>query len=122
MRLFRNTILLFVLVLILHVSANALYLYWTVWWFDIIVHFLSGAAIAMAAVLLFPRHAKIVTLGVLLSLLLGGVWEGYELHTGLTSLGDGAAYWADTSMDLFIDVLGGFLGVLYSLGLLKKTA
>lgn len=124
-RLFRDTAILFVVIGVLDFLANKLYLYWTTWWMDMILHFLSGGVVAMTVILVLSslswlsrRH---VIASVIFSVLtVGLVWELFELWFEVTSLADGIVYWTDTSSDIFLDLLGGFLGMKYSFYILNK--
>lgn len=124
-RLFRDTAILFVAIGVLDFLANKLYLYWTTWWVDVILHFLAGAVVAMAVILVLEslswlsrRH---VIGSVIFSVIAVGIaWELFELRFEITSLADGVAYWSDTLSDLVLDALGGFLGMKYSFYILNK--
>jgi 4-amino-4-deoxy-L-arabinose transferase-like glycosyltransferase len=95
-----------VVVLFLHYVATTLYLYWTVWWFDIPMHFLGGvlvgSAVAYAASL---RRVRVPRKGyVIAAFVIGLVWEAFELWNGDTSMRD----WPDMTLDLVMDCIGGF--------------
>ncbi|XKT74725.1 MAG: hypothetical protein ACJKTH_01390 [Patescibacteria group bacterium UBA2163] len=90
--------------------ASMYYLYWIFWWYDIIMHLLGGAFVAllffwahrafpvlpMSRQLLFP-----VTL--LVVLIIGILWEVFEYVTG--SYG-AVNYTLDTTLDLAMDIAG----------------
>lgn len=124
-RLFRDTAILFLLIGALDFLANKLYLYWTTWWMDVILHFLAGWVVSMTVILvlcglswLSRRH--IIGSVILSVLAVGLLWELFELRFEITSLLDGAVYWLDTSSDIFLDLFGGFLGMKYSFYILNK--
>ena len=48
------------------------------------------------------------------AILVGVLWEIFELHFGITLLSDGIIYIRDTASDLIMDISGGLLGVVYS--------
>lgn len=111
---------------ILNTIGTALYLYWTVIWFDMIMHFLGGLFVALFffSVFLFlktklPYMEKLV-LGLIFSILVGLVWEYYELIIGVTDLGE-LGYWPDTGMDIVMDTLGAFVGVFCAQNLEKNN-
>ena len=91
-----------------------LLLYWTIAWYDILLHFLGGAWVALGFVwLLFysgfiERVPAIVaryriwwTLGAVV--LVGVIWEIYEYVFGLTAA---YGYALDTTLDLVMDMVG----------------
>ncbi len=126
--LFKRTFWLLFVVGFLNIIAIKLYLYWTVWWFDMVVHFLAGATVAMTAMLLWyfffkgtiPNISKSIKISVAAALLIGILWEFYELYFSITFLSDGLAYWTDTSSDLLMDISGGILGALYAHRILSR--
>lgn len=124
-RLFRDTAILFFIIGMLDFLANKLYLYWTTWWIDMILHFLAGGVVAMTVVLvlcslswLSRRH--VIGSVIFAVLTIGLLWEVFELRFEITSLADGISYWTDTLSDLFLDLLGGFIGMKYSFYILNK--
>lgn len=124
-RLFRDTAILFVIIGILDFLANKLYLYWTTWWVDMILHFSAGVVLAMSVILVLTTlpwvSRKHLIGGVILSVFVVGMaWEFFELYFEITSLSDGRFYWTDTIIDVILDFLGGFLGMKYSFYVLNK--
>jgi len=125
---------LFALVLvigILETIALRFHLYWTLGWFDIMMHFLGGVWVAFAALwclLFFPYHGERVsnrlwlygiTLGA--TLVVGVLWEVFEYLFGIAILGDGA-YAVDTTLDLTMDLLGALAAItLYACSMRKIT-
>lgn len=110
----------------LNLVGVKLYLYWTVIWFDMIMHFLGGLFVALfffsILSLLKSRleYTEKLVLGVIFTILVGLVWEYYELIIQVASLDD-AAYWGDTGMDIVMDTLGALVGVLFVHRLEKKN-
>ena len=108
--------------------ANKLYLHWEFWWIDVILHFLGGLSVALFALWFFATNfdfknwsqKKILTAALVCAILVGVLWEIFELHFGLTSLSDGWHYYADTGSDLIMDTVGGIFGFLWAARLLKK--
>lgn len=105
-----------------------LYLYWTVWWIDMVVHFLGGLTVGLAFMWLCSYNnnfknwspKKLLFFALLGTIAVGIIWEIYELYFGLTSLSDGIAYFTDTGSDLIMDFIGGILSFLYVNRLIKK--
>jgi hypothetical protein len=110
----------------LNFLGGKLYLYWTVIWFDMLVHFLGGLFIALFFFSMLSllksqlRYGEKVILGIVFTLLVGLVWEYHELIIGVTDLAD-AAYWPDTGMDIVMDTLGSLVGVLFVHWVEKKN-
>lgn len=88
-----------------------LYLEWVFWWYDIVLHFLGGVWVALAlytAIVYFGQTPAAA--GVIGGLIIVGIlWEIFELAIGAPRE---ANYFLDTSLDLLMDVLGGFFGFL----------
>jgi len=108
-----------ILVLILHMIALKLFLYWTVGWYDIVVHFLGGFLIGLIMISFIRRvhnSEKILDVGLLFSsvilavLVIGLGWELWELFIGFTDIIQDKA---DTIMDLVMDLIGGTSAIFY---------
>ena len=118
--LFKRAFILLVLVGILNFVANKLYFYWTLHYFDSLVHFLAGITVGLASVWFFSRNKVYMTQSsVFLSVFIGVfvvgiVWEVFELVYGITSFSDGMHYVTDTSLDIGMDMVGGVLAGIYS--------
>lgn len=127
-RLFKHTFTLFLIIGTLDFIAQKFYFYWTIWWYDMLLHFISGACVAMIALVLLNAFFRPVTLSknkaMILSLIavfiVGSIWEVYEWYFNISTLTEGANYYTDTSSDLILDMSGGLLGFLYGYKLLKK--
>ncbi len=106
---------------------NKFYYYWTVSGLDKPMHLLGGACVGMGTIWLVSclyseienSQKKVIIIGVLGTLLIGILWEIFELHFGITTLSDGWLYYKDTMGDLSMDLLGGLLASLYSWKLIK---
>ena len=126
--LFKKAFTLLFVVGFLNYIAIKFYLYWTVWWFDMIVHFLAGVTIGLAvvSVLFYKRNfsaenlLRALSMSVLAAIIIGLLWEIYELVFSITFLSDGAVYVRDTLSDIIMDMTGGFFGALYGFKLFKK--
>ena len=118
--LFKQTFFLLVIIGASDFFANTLYLYWTVWWYDMLMHFISGVCVGMATVLVIQYFSheeigfkELIKIGIISSFVVGILWEFFELYFEATTLADGVIYYRDTSSDLILDVCGGILGVIY---------
>lgn len=108
--------------------AVKLYLYWTVWWIDMVVHFFGGLTVGFATLWLVSKKKdltgmsskKILVLALIGAFAIGLLWEFYELYFQITQLSDGIAYWTDTISDLIMDSIGGIIAFLLSYLVIKK--
>ncbi len=99
----------------LHQSAITFYLYWELLWFDMVMHFLGGAWVALLGfwlVLSFIRHpsfskAQIFIITISSVLIIGILWEIFEYFTGLSFIF--RDFWIDTLSDLTMDLLGSIV-------------
>jgi uncharacterized membrane protein YdcZ (DUF606 family) len=127
-RLLKEVFVLLITISLLNYIGNILYLHFYFWWYDVILHFLSGLSLGIMIVFFFSFYSnnalnsqlKTILLAVLFSLFVGIIWEIFELHFGLTSLSDGLVYIRDTASDIIIDVCGGFFGALYARSVIKR--
>jgi len=104
---------------ILHLLALEFYLYWTLWWFDILLHFLGGAWVALTAFWFFfcahvmPRISRTTTTVVVsmlcVTLAVGVAWEIFEYVLGVY---DSPNYVFDTATDIVMDALGSLAASL----------
>ena len=109
----------------LHAHALKFNIYWTVWWYDIPMHFLGGVWTGFLGLVFIYRNRSLseVTLSkkiyyALLSAIVAGIiWEIFEYHFGLYGVSKNF-YIKDTAKDLVTDMLGG-VTVPFLLGWLK---
>jgi hypothetical protein len=112
----------FALVVILggfHIVASTFYLYWTVWWFDNVMHFLGGLSIGLLSLWgaymsgFLGREARgrfRILLTVVISVLVVGLgWEIFEYLFGISNPTLGETYMKDTIYDLSFDLIGAIL-------------
>jgi hypothetical protein len=113
--------LLAIIVAIAHKMALSLYLYWTISWFDILMHFLGGALIALLALFFIydkkffhfdiKRPIVIFSIAVGSVLIVGLSWELWELYFGMSDIE--IDKW-DTVLDLIMDILGAVFAYFYA--------
>ncbi len=127
-KLFKRTFLLLFIVGSLAVTADILHLYWTTWWLDSVIHFMAGTTVGMAGVVfwnynfkIIPTVRKSIYIGILSVLIVGILWELYELYFGIETILEGKQYYVDTISDLLQDICGGIFGALYSHRVLVKN-
>jgi len=100
-------------IFILNKVALVHFFYWRFWWYDIMMHFMSGALIgALAlwgALRFYPMLSKrkLFLMAILTAIVVGLGWEVMEYVGGITN-GE-AGYVFDTVKDLVMDTLGSLL-------------
>ncbi|PJE74440.1 MAG: hypothetical protein COV01_00165 [Candidatus Taylorbacteria bacterium CG10_big_fil_rev_8_21_14_0_10_41_48] len=112
-RYFVPSFALIIIIALLHYLALDRAYYWTISWYDIMMHFLGGVWVALFALWIFssrkisflPTHISFLQI-VSLVICVGIVWELYEIMFGLTFVSD-PEYWGDTILDLVMDTIGG---------------
>lgn len=126
--LFKSAFALLLLIAISHYLANSLYIYWTVWWFDMLMHFSAGVCVAISSVSVWGHYIdsnlslkKIIIISILSSIGVGIIWEVFELTSYITFLSDGKAYFTDTFSDLIMDTSGGIIGSLLANKIINKN-
>jgi len=121
--LFKEFIILLILVAGLHLLAIYFDLYWTVSKFDSMMHFLGGASVVLGILWLYffsgffnPQKRQIwqfLSVSFLGLVFVSVSWEVYELMAGVTFV-SGQEYPFDTSLDFSMDLLGGATACLYA--------
>lgn len=122
----KNSILYLTLILaalggVLYYLAGLFYLYWTYWWYDVVMHFLVGTTGGFSLYwgffysgLVFPRPFKSRALSVFLVfacvMTVAVGWEIFEYRNGITDSSEG--YVLDTINDLILGGTGGMLAAL----------
>src|SRR3989338_4819915 len=92
-KLFLNQIFVLVFfIAILHISATIFHFYWSIWWFDLPVHFLGGVWMSLASLwLLFfsgyvhlraKKPLDFIMTALLITLSFGILWELFEYLVG----------------------------------------
>ncbi|NCS98796.1 hypothetical protein GW764_01270 [Candidatus Parcubacteria bacterium] len=118
---FKESLYLSILIAILHYISLELYLYWTISWFDILMHFLGGFLIAIFVILVLYSYSDfeslkkhkifLFSLIVGMTLVVGLGWELWEIFVGFT---DAINDLGDTILDIVMDVIGAFSAIYYS--------
>ena len=107
---------------IVHTVSIEFYIYWKYLWLDIPMHAFGGIACALGfSTLPFfglrpeSRYTSLLWI-TLFTLSVGIVWEIFEFTAGISQNEPG--FVLDTILDLFMDVVGGFIGY----GLVRKLS
>lgn len=97
-----------------HILGTIENYYWSTNWYDFPMHFFGGLWISLFILwfdawipLPIRPNSALKVIGFVL--VVGIIWELYELYFQLTNIYDVGYTW-DTSHDLIMDVLGGTLG------------
>ncbi len=130
----RNTLVLILSVLVIvialaHLFAMEFNLYFHVWWFDLVMHFLGGFWCGLFALDRFrktwlkrglkPGIGRVISAGLLGAFVFGILWEIYEYTFGFTFTSK-SSYVVDTVLDLIMDSAGGILAGATLVGSFKK--
>ena len=116
-KLFKTLAYLIVFILTINFFANKFYWYYSIWYFDVIMHFLGGFWVGLAFLYLFPPKdsplgAIFITL--LLVLTVGVLWEVFEILIN-EIIAQNPFNVLDTASDIFFDLSGGLCAILYLL-------
>ncbi len=108
-RLLYAQALVLVLTTGIYIIGLELFLFWKLWWFDILLHFLGGvwAALASAWALLFFLRRAPQLLPVVACVACIAV--GWELFQYVFEFPREEAYALDVTLDIVMGVLGGLL-------------
>lgn len=100
---------------VIHIISIELYLYWQIWWLDIMMHLFGGAIIAFGVFTLYYfrilRLKRSPSLLVVMSLvaLIAVSWEIFQYVITVELPND---YVLDTMTDIICGVVGGALGYI----------
>ncbi len=114
-KLFKRLTLLILLIFIANLFANTFYLYSSIWYFDIIMHFSGGFFLGLLALYLFKPevlNTSSVFKVLLLVFFIGVSWEVYEIVVDAL-LSKNVFDFFDSSSDVFFDLAGGASAIFY---------
>jgi hypothetical protein len=105
--------------------AQKFYLYTSIWYFDMFMHFGGGFWEGLLFLWFFPLlnlpffhlsiekiDLKLICKTISFVLMIGILWEVFEIYTH-NYLGHDPFNILDTASDIFFDLAGGFMAVLY---------
>lgn len=102
----------------LHLAAHQFFLYWTFWWYDIMMHGLGGLLIGLLAgwIIVFPWRGLPLSRPlfiIVLTLAIGVMWEIFEYVIGSPAYYSSfSSYALDTIFDILMDTAGALAAVL----------
>ena len=126
-KLLRPLFFLMLLIFTANSLALAFHWYYSIWWFDMLMHFLGGLWEGLFFIWFFsspdigeslrlspePKNfTRLITKTVLFVLLIGVLWEFFEFFTN-NYIGSDPFNILDTVSDIFFDLAGGTFAVLY---------
>jgi hypothetical protein len=101
----------------LNFLASSFYLFWTVMWFDMIMHFLGGFMLSLIVAFIVSQksisYKNLLKYCIIFSVIGGFLWEIFELSFHITFIHD-HNYFSDSGMDMTMDTFGALLAVFYS--------
>jgi|SRR3989344_38873 len=114
-KLIKRLLILIFFIFVVNFFANKFYLYSSIWYFDMIMHFLGGFWVGLACLYFFVP--KILSLKSILTILLfvlfiGVGWEIFEALVDRV-ITQNLLNILDLSSDIFFDLSGGALAILY---------
>lgn len=119
--LFKDFFITAIVIAVVHYLALNFYLYWTIGWLDILVHFLGGFLIGLFVIFFAVSYSKLENLGkykiiifslvIGITLAVGLLWELWEVFVGFT---DTLTDLGDTILDLIMDTAGSVVAIYYS--------
>lgn len=126
-KLFIIIFFLVLLIAILNEVAINFFLYWKFWWFDIMMHFLGGLWVGFSSLWFYylTKEDKVKRESFLFALwvsfvgivLIGLGWEVFEFFIKI-NMSDKYIY--DTSLDIFMDMIGAFVATVLFFNFYKK--
>ncbi len=118
-KLLKHLVILMFFIFLVDRIGVTLYWYFTIWWFDMVMHFVSGLWTGLFFAYVFyirkPIFSNVFYI-ILLSFLIGVSWEIFELYV-FNHIGGTPFNLLDTVSDIFFDVAGATLAALYVLKL-----
>ncbi len=114
-KLFKRLTILIISIFLLHSLATKFYWYSAIWWFDMPMHFLGGLWLGLCFIWILEKKTLSIKsiLHIILSVLLVGIlWELFELYF-VNLIARNPFDILDTLSDIFFDLAGGFLAILY---------
>lgn len=119
-RLFIALFALIAFIALLHILAIEFYLYRMFWWFDVLIHFLSGLWVSLLSLWIYFRSGYVkrpvqnikqaCIVAAFTVIVISVLWEFYQIIIGIPIEEN---YVQDTIVDLVMDALGALMGLIY---------
>jgi hypothetical protein len=127
-KLFKQLATLVIAIFVLNFLANKFHWYYSIWWFDMLMHFLGGFWLGMVFVWFFKVRQREFSVNprfvirlVAWILLIGVAWELFEYYF-INYVAQNNFDLLDTLSDLFFDLFGGILsGAGLSSGIINSN-
>ncbi len=113
-KLFKRIVFLMLFIFLANNVALELYWYYSIWYFDMLMHFLGGLWEGLFFIYVFYVRKQILThlfSIILFVLLIGILYEVFEFFLSVISHDPFSIL--DTTSDIFFDLLGGSFAILY---------
>ena len=106
-----------ILLFLINFLATKFHWYFSIWYFDMPMHFLGGASVGLMAIWLFlkkeiPFSMKNIIWLMFIVFLVGSLWEIFEVIFNNMIAGTSFDL-LDTISDLFFDLFGGMFAFLF---------
>ena len=100
-------IILLLILTVIHYFGVIYFLYWKYFWFDMVTHFLGGAAVFTFVLTHVKRVVKkdVILKTIMLSMFIYIIWEMFEYAVGVKLLP------VDALTDLVVDTFGAIFGL-----------
>lgn len=117
--LLRSTAITVALVFVLNLLGTYSFWYATIWWYDMLVHFLGGVFIGFLILYLFSKLHKLALKQLVICvgggiLLIGIGWEIFEVIVWHVTGAVGSPF-SDSVSDVICDTLGGLVALSFFL-------
>lgn len=112
---FKNLAVLIIFIFVAHMLATKFYWYYSIWYFDMIMHFLGGVWLGLCAIYLFtPKSSSLRSIFLVLFFVLtvGLGWEVFEFIF-YNYFAQHFFDVSDTFSDIFFDLTGGVFATSY---------
>ena len=126
-KLIKHLVFLMFFIFIADIIAQKLHWYFSIWWFDMVMHFLGGFWVGLFFIWFFSikdlpifqlslekADFKLIMKTILFVLSFGILWEFFEIFTHNYIAHDPFNI-LDTTSDIFFDLAGGVSAILYYL-------
>ena len=122
----KHLVLLMFFIFLADLVAKYFYWYSSLWYFDMIMHFLGGLWVGMFFIYVFltrkelPMALRFSLKIILLVLVVGVLWEFFEFYINVVSAT--TFEWRDTLSDVIFDLLGGLVSIFYFMRIIAPVS